>query len=214
MKRSFRLAALLSMLILVTVETTAAPSKKQQDYDNWLLSNQPFDKVPLVLDEMEDHGTMTPARHQKLLAEWKAKKPEWDRQQAANHAKDLAFRKKKEQARARDLAALTPAQRLNLEMREKELAVQQQRQDAEAESRADQARQQRQENIRAALAGMASNANAQIQANQARQADFNNKLILQGVQNATARPRTYDSTITPSYPGGPVAVHTEQTGGN
>ena len=208
--KSFFLTVLVSWLALLAIDASAAPSKKQQDYDDWLLSNQPFDKIPLVCDEMEKRGTMTPARHQKILADWKAKKPEWDRQQAANRAKDLAFRKKKEREHARDLASLTPAQRLDLEMRQKELDQKREQMNAQT---AQQAQQKRDAAWQAVGDNLAATGK-QMRADQQRQEDFNRALILQGMRNATARPRTYDSTVTPTYPGGPVRVHTEVSGGD
>ena len=67
----------------------------------------------------------------------------------------------------------------------------------------DRRKAERNARIRLALGGIANNASAQIRENQARQADFNNRMILQRMQSVTAQPRTYDSTVTPTYP--PVA---------
>ncbi len=201
----------IAVVSLGTANAIAAPSKKQQDYDDWLLSNQPFDKVPAVLDMMESHGTMTPARHQRLLAEWKAKKPEWDRQQAANQAKDFAFRRKKERERARELASLTPAQRLDLEMRQKELDFRREQANAQQARLAQQRREQQRDLALQSISNTLTATGNQMRADQRRQEDFTRALILQ--QMRRQHPRTYDSTVTPTYPGGPVHVHTEQTGG-
>jgi hypothetical protein len=193
-------------LIVIAVAATLLAGCASEDPNGkvvWTrMMSTPYEKRGEAYTELLHEGLLSPAKYDEMFAQWQAGMPRWEQEQ------------KEKRDRARDLAALTPAQRLNLDMRERELEAQQQRQNADAEARADQDRQQRQANIRAAFAGMATNANAQIQANLASQQALNNAIIANGVRNATAQPRTYDSTITPSYPGGPVTVHTEQTGGN
>lgn len=80
------------------------------------------------------------------------------------------------------------------------------------EAMENQSIQERNARIRMALGGVTANANAQIQANQAADRARSDAMFQQRIRNLN--PKTYDSTVTPTYPGGPVHVHTEETGGN
>lgn len=162
----------------------------------------PFEKRGEVYGQLLKEGLITPARYQEDYTRWKAGMPRWAEEQ------------KEKRDRARALASLTPAQRLNLEMRQKELDQRGEQMNAQMAQQADQQREAKKQAFLAAMAGITNQAAKQIREDQQRQEDFNRALILQGMRNATAQPRTYDSTVTPTYPGGPTYVHTEQTGGN
>ena len=198
MKRLSRSAIL--FLILATLLTGCA-TEDPHGKEVWMRMNGvPFEKRGEVYGQLLNEGLMTPAKYREEYGRWQAAMPRWAEEQ------------KEKRDRARMLASLTPSQRFALEMKQKELDL---RRDQFNAQMAQQAAQEKQARIQSALAGLAATTNQaadQMRQDQQRQEDFNRALILQGMRNL--HPRTYDSTVTPTYPGGPVNIHTEETGGN
>ncbi len=116
---------------------TTPEAKLKQAYKRAQKSR--FDELPSLYVQLEKEGKITP----EIRKDWT---DAWDVQNKERQTKALAYQKEQkrlEDQRRRWLASLTPAQRMDLEMREREL---QQRQQAIVW----QAEQQRQERVRAA----------------------------------------------------------------
>ena len=178
----------LSCIVLLAGCATGGSKDK---YTSWRISSTPFEKRPTLYAQLEKDGSVTPAKHQQLLAQWEAQKPVWEREQKQKAAKLIAEQKenearlREEEQRARYLASLSPEQRHDLELRERV---------AEADARVVEA-QQRVENAKMALDGI-----------------HEQQAAIQAALDAFPRQKSYNSTITPPlYPGGPATIHTEET---
>ena len=164
---------------------------KKDNYTRWRISSTPFEKRPTLYAQLENDGSVTPAKHQQLLAQWEVQKPVWEREQKEKAAKVIAEQKedeerlKEEEQRARYLASLTPEQRQDLALRERA---------DEADARVVETQRRVQE---------AQIALDSIHAQEA---------AVQAAIDTMPRQKTYNSTIIPpSYPGGPATIHTEET---
>lgn len=125
------------LALFLSACATTPEAKLKQAYKRAQKSR--FDELPSLYVQLEKEGKITPETRKDWTDAWAVQNKE-------RQAKALAYQKEQkrlEEQRRRWLASLTPAQRMDLEMREREL---QQRERAIAW----QAEQQRQERVRAA----------------------------------------------------------------
>ncbi len=208
-------AALLFLIAVLLSGCAESEAMKAQNLAVQRANVTPFEERPALYARMEKEGLITPATHQDWLADWESQKPGWVQDQKQKEKRQVA-EKAESVKRERMLASLTPAQRLDLEMRQKELDAQRERQEAAFAFQAQQAEQQQQQARRQAFANAIGAMGDQIQAQQAQrnaQIDAQIRENTARMSQLPPRNRSYDSTVTPStYPGGPVQVHTEETG--
>ena len=132
------------LALLVSACATTPEAKLKQAYKRAQKSS--FYDLPALYLQLEKEEKITPETRK----DWT---DAWDVQNKERQANELAFQKEQkrlEEQQRRWLASLTPAQRMDLEMRERELQQQQQ-------AFVWQAEQQRQERVRAAWQSVSDN---------------------------------------------------------
>lgn len=122
---SLSLACLLTIGCAITPEAKLANAQKK-------IARAPFADQPVLFEVYEKNGTITPAVKEAWLKEWKAtnEKREADRIAAEKILEKLRIEQEKEQRRLaaerkRMWDSLTPAQKIDFEMRARQMALQQ-----------------------------------------------------------------------------------------
>ena len=195
------LPLLTALCALASVLMAGCATAERSDAQAWeSTTGVPFEQRPALYAKLEADGKISATKR----SEWDGWVKSRIQEEKERPARVAAARRAAEQ-REHDWAALTPAQRLEFEMRQKELEARQQQMELAAAYQAQQQELARRRALASAIGAMGD----QIQAQQAQRNAQIDAQIRENAARVSQLPpqhRTYESTVTPAdYPGGPRA---------